>query len=414
MSSRAALGKVVFTISVIGLQISCSPGGPAGEPGASSAIPVKTSRLRHVRQAPVIPLSGSVESPEDPSDLSFLVSGKVIRVVPREGEFVRKGQVLAEVDPVDYQLALNASAAQARAARALADKAEGSARPEQLEQARLAFRRTEDEYKRMKFLYDAKSLAPNDFQKFETAYLSAKEQYDLARAGAQKEDKAQARAGFDQATAAERIAVKRLADTRLVAPMDGYISRRLVEPGVVVSPGRPAFTIVRLDPVEVQVGVPETDLRRVRLGQQAAVRIPALGGESFSGTLRVINVSADPATRTYMARIVVPNPKHVLRVGMIAEAAIEGDGLVDAMALPGEAIVRDPQGATLVYVYYPEKKRVYSKRVEVGAVLGKDVQIRGGLGGDEIVVVGGQQKLRDGVAVEAQSVAPAGEPRDAQ
>jgi RND family efflux transporter MFP subunit len=262
----------------------------------------------------------------------------------------------------------------------------------------------------MKFLFDSKSLAPNDFQKFETAYLTAKEQYELAKTGAQKEDKAQAGAAFEQASAAQRMAAKRLADTRLLAPTDGYVSRRLVEPGVVVSPGRPAFTLVRLDPVEVRVGIPETDLQQVRLGQHAAIRIPALGGENFAGTVRVINVSADPTTRTYMARIVVPNPKHVLRVGMIAETAIQGDGETDAVALPGEAIVRDPQGATLVYVYYPGQKKVYSKRVEVGSVLGKDVQIRSGLTGDEIIVVGGQQMLRDGLTVEAQFVPAAGEP----
>ncbi|HVX67141.1 MAG TPA: efflux RND transporter periplasmic adaptor subunit [Bryobacteraceae bacterium] len=384
------------------LLLSCSSRPPAAP--ASEAVPVKTGKVRHYRQAPEIALSGSIESPEEPSDLSFLVAGKVVRVIPREGEFVRKGQLLAQVDPVDYQLALDAAAAQARAARAQADKAQGSARPEQLEQARLAFRRTEDEYRRMKFLFDSKSLAPNDFQKFETAYLSAKEQYELAKTGAQKEDKAQASAGFEQAAAAQRIAAKRLADTRLTAPMDGYVSRRMVEPGVVVAPGRPAFTLVRLDPVEVRVGIPETDLRRVRIGQRAIVRIPALGDDRFTGTVRVINVSADPATRTYMARIVVPNPRHTLRVGMIAEVAIQGDGDTDAIALPGEAIVRDPQGATLVYVYYPGQKKVYSKRVEVGTVLGKEVQIRGGLSGDELIVVGGQQMLRDGVTVEAQFV----------
>jgi RND family efflux transporter MFP subunit len=287
-------------------------------------------------------------------------------------------------------------------ALALLEKAEQPARPETLEQARLAFQRSEDEYRRMKSLHDSKSIAPNDFQKFETAYLAAREQFNLAKAGAQKEDKAQAKAALDQAMAAERLAAKRLADTKLLAPIDGFVSRRMIEPGVVVAPGRPAFLIVRLDPVEIRVGVPESDLVRVRIGQRASVRVPALPGETFEGTVRLINVSADPATRTYMSRIAVSNRGHRLRLGMIAEATIQSDTATEMLTLPGEAIVRDPQGATMVYVYYPDQKRVYARRIETGAVYGNEIRIRGGLKGDETVVLGGQQGLRDGVSAEAR------------
>jgi len=65
--------------------------------------------------------------------------------------------------------------------------------------------------------------------------------------------------------------------------------------------------------------------------------VPALPGEPFEGTVRLINVAADPTTRTYMVRIRVPNPRYLLRVGMIAEAQIRGDRVLDAMTLPGES-----------------------------------------------------------------------------
>ena len=100
-----------------------------------------------------------------------------------------------------------------------------------------------------------------------------------------------------------------------------------------------------------------------------------------------------------MARISLPNPKHVLKIGMVAEARIAGDRKISMMTVPGEAIVRDAQGATIVFVYFPEQRRVYSKRVKVGTFWGTEVEIQEGLSGDESIVIAGQDYLRDGMPV---------------
>ncbi|MGB7763281.1 MAG: efflux RND transporter periplasmic adaptor subunit, partial [Bryobacteraceae bacterium] len=187
---------------------------------------------------------------------------------------------------------------------------------------------------------------------------------------------------------------------------------RSIEIGDMASAGRPVFQIVQLDPVEISVGVPETDIHLVRTGQTATLQIPALPGDAFQGIVRVINVAADPSTRTYMVRIAVPNPKYALRLGMIAEAQIRGDRQLDLMTLPGDAIVHDPQGATTVFVYFPDQGRVYSRRVEVGTVYGTEVEIRNGLSATEWVVLAGQSKLRDGSAVTVvKHAAPGALPR---
>jgi RND family efflux transporter MFP subunit len=170
----------------------------------------------------------------------------------------------------------------------------------------------------------------------------------------------------------------------------------------VASPGRPVFQIVRLDPVEVSVGIPETDIHRVRVGQKAAIELPALPGERYTGAVRVINVAAEASTRTYMTRIQVANPKHALRLGMIAEVKIQGDTTRQMLSVPGEAVVHDAQGATQVFVYFPAQRRVYAKRVTVGSVAGQQMEIRAGLTGDELVVTGGQNKLRDATLVRAE------------
>ena len=99
-------------------------------------------------------------------------------------------------------------------------------------------------------------------------------------------------------------------------------------------------------------------------------------------------------------KIVVPNPGPVLLAGMVAEARIFGPAKTHVLTIPGEAIVRDPQGAPNVYVYHPDRNRVYARRIEVGPPIGGEVEIRSGLNGDEKIVVAGQQKLREGTPVQ--------------
>ena len=401
MKSNLASVLKALGLSMLGVSLTACGGEPHKKEAKSEAVAVAVGRVQKLKERETISASGTVSTPNSPASVCFLVSGKVVFVGPREGEPVKKGQVLARIDPTDFALAIKGTAAQAASAHAAMNKALHSARPELLEQARISLERAEDEYRRMKMLYDAKSLAPNDFEKFRAAYEHAKQDYQQAKAGGQREDKDLAQASYNQAAAQLEVARKALSDATLCAPMDGYIAKRSIEPGDSAAPGRPVFEIVQMDPIEVNVGVPETDVHLMRIGQKADITVPALPGMSFQGTVRVINVSADPSTRTYMTRIVVPNPEHSLRVGMVAEATIRGDRDVSMATLPGEAVVRDPQGATQVYVYYPDQKRVYAKRVEIGAAVNRNVEIKSGLSGNELIVLAGQTKLRNGLTVTA-------------
>lgn len=350
-------------LSLLGFSLAACTGDTQGKDPNSEAVPVVVGRVQKVQERETVSVSGTVSTPNSPAEVGFLVSGKVLFVGPREGDFVKKGQVLASIDPADYQLTLAAAKAHT-------------------DQARVGLERAEDELRRMKMLYDAKSLAPNDFLKYKAAYDAAVQQNE-------------------QAVASEKLSRKRLTDATLHAPTSGYIAKRSIEPGDTAAAGHPVFEIVQIEPVEVNVGVPETDIHLVRIGQEADITVPALPGKSFQGTVRIINVSADPNTRTYMARIAVDNPERLLRVGMVAEAAIRGDQTVTMATLPGAAVVRDPQGATQVFVYFPDQKRVYTKRVDIGAVIDKDVEIKSGLEGSELIVLAGQGKLRNGLVVSA-------------
>ncbi len=209
----------IFAISLMG----CS--SETSKQANSYAVPVIVGGVQKVQEYETIFVSGTVSTPDSPAEVSFLVSGKVIFVGPREGDYVRKGQVLAEIDPTDFRLSLRKAQAQKDEAHAAMEKAMHSVRPELLERASIAYWRAEDEYRRKKMLYESNSLAPNDFAKFKAAYETAKQQYEEAKAGGQKEDKEIYRAAYELADAQVQVAAKALSDATLHAPISGYIAK---------------------------------------------------------------------------------------------------------------------------------------------------------------------------------------------
>lgn len=251
----------------------------------------------------------------------------------------------------------------------------------------------------MRFLYERKSLPANDFKKVEAAYRAASERYEMARQGTRGEDIAAAEAQFRAASAQAAEAGKRLADARLAAPIAGFIGMRRMEAGQTVAAGMPVVSVLDLDPVKVRVGIPEAEIGKVRQGARAEITVPSLDNRQFAGTVEMVGVAADPMSRTYSVKITVPNPRRELLAGMVSEARIIGRSTVRALTLPGEAIVHDPQGATQVFVYFPDRGRVYARRVAVGGLLGNELEIRNGLSGNEQVVVAGQQNVREGARV---------------
>lgn len=338
----------------------CSTARSAEAPNqADAAVPVRVQAAATTARPHTTAASGVVQA-RTTVDVAFQVPGKVIAVGPDEGDVVAAGGLLARIDPTDYQLAVEQAAAQAEHA--------------------------EQERDRYRPLLDVGSVAPSDFERIETA----------ARQGA----------------AAAGLARKRLADTRLVAPIAGVVARRAIDLGETAAPGQAVFTIVDVDPVKIRIGVPESDVGALRVGQEATVRLAALGEETFAGRVTLVGVAADPTTRTYAVEVAVPNPTRRLKVGMVAEAQVQGDQQVQAVTVPAGAVVRDADGATLVYVLDAEEGRAHARRVTVGAARGDEIEIGSGLADGEPVIVAGQHRVREGsrvlVTVEAASASHAG------
>ena len=356
-------------------------------------------RLPNPVEQPVSVLAGGAVEGNVTAMAAFEVAGRVRKVYVEEGQPVKKGQVLAELDPVDYQFAYESAAGQADAARATEQKARSGLRPEELEQARIAFERAQDEYTRMKFLYERKSLSENDFRKFEAAYQAAKQNYEMARQGSRGEDKSAAEAQSRTVVAQMRDARHHLVNCRLVSPITGMIGIKHVNVGAVVAAGTPVFSVIDLDPVKIRVAIPEAEIGKIQAGASASVTIPSLAGKSYKGTVDALGISADPVSRTYTAKIAVSNHDHQLREGMVSQARIYGNQQMHALTIPADAVVRDARGVANVYVYDPTRHRAFARRVELGDFLGSEVAIKSGIKADDQVVSVGQFNLREGSPV---------------
>jgi len=336
--------------ALIGAGATCSSGGKAaGAQADAEVIPVIVRQVGRTGRANFLSLSGDVEGWRTAS-IGFQVPGVVASVGPSEGQAVKEGQVLAALDTTEY--ALNVEIAEAQLERAL------------------------DEFDRAKRMFAERGIPENDFHKAGTGVRLARAQAAMAK--------------------------KKLSDTRIVAPMSGIIARRGIQPGEQAGPGLPVLTIVQTHPILVRVGVPESQIGRVAVGRTVRIVVPSLRGRALVGRLKVVGIAADPAARTYTAKAEVANPNGLLRPGMIAEVQIESSERIDALTVPAEAVVRDADGVMHIYVYDAKDKRVYARRVEVGAAYGQEVEIRRGLTGADVVVVGGQHRVREGSAVAAR------------
>jgi multidrug efflux pump subunit AcrA (membrane-fusion protein) len=369
--------------------------GPKVPLAVDQPVPVLLRKPNRVQQPVSVAASGAVEA-NVTAQGAFQIAGRVAKVFVEEGQAVQKGQVLAELDATDYRNGYDAAKGQADAAEAVNSKAQEGLRSQELEQARIDYERWLDEYNRMKYLYDHKSLAANDFKKIEAAYQAAQQKYDMAKQGTRVQDKEAATGQFHAAAAQMHEAQKHLADCQLRAPIAGFVGMRRIDVGDTVGAGMPVIGVLDLNPVKVRVAIPESEIGKVQQGARATVTIPSLDGKQFEGKVEAVGVTADPASRTYVVKIAVQNPERLLRAGMVAEARIYNSKMVNAITVPGGAIVHDPQGVALMYVYSPERQRVYAKRVDVGGPIGNEVEILGGLTGGEQVVVAGQQNVREG------------------
>jgi membrane fusion protein (multidrug efflux system) len=211
-----------------------------------------------------------------------------------------------------------------------------------------------------------------------------------------------------QQRAGQRMAQVRLDDTRVVAPFSGYVAEKRLEVGAAVSSQAAAtsnasiaiLTLQDIDPVKIQLEVPERDVPRVRPGNVVRVTSDAYPGRQFSGRLARIVHALDPRTRTMGIEVDIPNPDNLLKPGMYARVDLVVEVRADALLLPLEVLTGSGiEGRPTVLVVRDGK--VAATVVELGPTDGSNVQVVKGLGPDAQVIVQGKELVRDGMVVTA-------------
>jgi len=285
--------------------------------------------------------------PKITTPLSFLLPGTVITAKVDEGDWVTKGQILAQLNTTSYKSAYQGTLA--------------------------TLKQAQDAYNRLKTVHDKGSLPEIRWQDV-TAKLA-------------------------QAKSANQIALQNLENSILKAPSNGYIGMRNIEIGETSVPGVPIFNLVNIHEVYVKVAVPENEINKIKKGQTASVSIPALGSQIFTGKVEKIGVVANSISKTYDVKINIQNQQKIIKPGMACDIVIHTNTTNDKIAIPYQCVTKDSNGQDFVYIVNPKSKIAFKKSVKLGAFTNNKIEILSGITVGELVVTEGTQKLSNNTKV---------------
>ncbi len=249
------------------------------------------------------------------------------------------------------------------------------------------------EFDRAKMLFEKQLLSKSDFDQKSAQAEVARRQFDIARNGAMQQYQA-----LLAARARVALAKKALADTVVKAPFAGVVGQRLVSVGDYVQRGTKVASVLRTNPLRVQLTVPEQYSADVAVGRSVSFAVDASPGQKFTGRMRYVSPALEANSRTLVVEAVVPNDAGALKPGSFATASIEQDRS-PAILTPATA-VRTVAGTSRVFVVTGGK--VEERIVTVGQQVGDLIEITSGLKAGEKVATSNVAQLADGVRVAAK------------
>ncbi|QAU36048.1 efflux RND transporter periplasmic adaptor subunit [Janthinobacterium sp. 17J80-10] len=347
--SRLAFIGIVLTV----LLGACSKPVPKAE----DIRPVRVLKLAAGQVTAVAEFPGEVR-PRIESRLGFRVGGKIVARKVDVGASVRRGQVLMQLDPQDLQLAQT----QAQAALKAAESNQQLARAELLR-----YQELRDKNFVSQAVLDSKS----------TTYQAA-------------------RASFEQAQAAFRNQSNQAGYASLVADADGVVTAIEAEVGQVVAAGNPVLRLAQLGEKEIVIGIPEDKVDALRRVTDVQVRVWAKPDEVFAGKIREVAPMADPATRTFTARISLAGPSADIKLGMTAYVSFAAASPHPMLKVPLTAVFQNKSESA---VWVVENNAVKLVPVRLAGPAGNDVLIAAGLAPGQTVVTAGVNFLRAGQKV---------------
>jgi HlyD family secretion protein len=278
-----------------------------------------------------ITASGTIETTE--VTVSAKVGGEIMKLLVDEGSNVKKGDTLTLIDRTDLIIQLKQVQANATALEAQYKLTLRGFRAEDILQAEATFKNAQDDVKRAEELFKAHTVTQKQLDDARTKFILAQQNFEKMKRGSRIEEIEAARAKRDLAVAQVEAMQKKVADSYVVAPMQGVITQKAIEEGDVVMPNGALFRISRLDRVRLMIYVSEVELANVKLGQEAKVFIDAYPDKPFTGKIIYISDKAeftpknvqtkdDRTKLVFGVKIEVPNADQMLKPGMPADARL--------------------------------------------------------------------------------------------
>jgi RND family efflux transporter MFP subunit len=357
------------------------------------------------------------------SVIGSAVDGRVEAFPHEDGDFVKKGEVLAQLRKRTLELEHTATQAEMRAAEAEHQELQNGTRKEDIDQARARrgaaeslMKYTEAKRRRIETLFERKSVSEDELQEAVSAYevshlkfAEAGAALEMAIAGPRPEQKARAKAKVE--ALAEHCA--RLQDQidrhTIIAPFDGYVVKEFTEVGAWLKRGDPVAEVVELDKVDVEIMVLENHAPRLAPGVSARVELPALPQEALVGVVFQIIPQADVRSRSFPVKIRLENrlvkDQPLIKAGMFARVTLPLGQAAKTVLVPKDAVVlggKTPVVWTVATGKTPapagappagEGPRAVPVPVELGVAEGDWIEVRGALAAGQTVVMHGNERL---------------------
>lgn len=358
--------------------------GP-GRGGAKMPTQVEVAPISSRLLQDKLPLTGTAIAAER-FTITSRTSGRLVSLPLKMGQYVRNGEVVAQMEEQDYQQALTQL------------KADIAVIEAQKQEVRANLNLAEQEFDRDATLFGKKLLSESDLETSRTALQSQRSKLEVLQAQARQKE------------VAVRGGQLNLSDTRIRAQWPGggarVVSRRLVDPGAIISANTPLLELVSVDPIIVQVPISEKDLAHVRVGQQVQMQNDAYPEQRFLGSIARLSPVLDPLTRSAEAEIQIANPKHLLKPGMFLVGDLILDNRPQARTVPLEALLdrQDlPKGVYLLEQEKPEAGQQAGQKarfveVKTGIIDGEYVEILSPPIKGQVVTLG-NHLLSDGAAI---------------
>jgi multidrug efflux pump subunit AcrA (membrane-fusion protein) len=407
LPALALLALAAFVISCGGSKANVRPG--AGASPSPAAIDVTTAPAI-VRQLPrYFEATGSLAG-DVQTDVQPQTSGKVVAVGVDLGSYVKRGQMIAQLEVADSKLRLDQAIAQLDNAKASVRQAEEKIglRPGQtfdpervaeVAAARANYELAEKNLQRAVKLIESGDVSRSAYDQQKAQRDALKETYQAALAQARQNYAAVAVARSNVANAQSQVDLARraLAYTVIASPIDGYVADRPVDVGEYVATTTKVATVVRTNPLRMRIDVPEQAIPEVKVGESVSLTTSAWPDRSFSGHIARVSPNVTPTSRTLTVEAEIENGSGALKPGQFATVRILLPRSEPAILVPARA-VRTESGVSRVFVI--KNGHAEQRLVQLGQTEGDLVEIKQGVAADEQVATSNGEQLSDGAAVK--------------